>query len=66
MRGALISSVVEEYNLAFCYPGIFHMSNFCGFARDFFVFFCLPCKRNKKSPRLKALEASGSYRKSLL
>jgi hypothetical protein len=32
MRGALISSVMEEYNLAFCYPGILHKGNLCGLA----------------------------------
>jgi hypothetical protein len=29
LPGALISSVVEEYNLAFCYPGIFLKDNLC-------------------------------------
>jgi hypothetical protein len=35
MHGALVSSVVEEYDFVFCYMGILQMSNICGLARYF-------------------------------
>jgi hypothetical protein len=70
MPGALVSSVVEEYDLAFCYPGILNKGNLCGLAalRDFFFFFffCQPCKRNKKSPRLMPLGSPSFRSKALL